>query len=1000
MRRQRLLVLFAAWTAVLAIASAGLAAAATFGEVVSIGGEAADVALDEARGVLYVANFTAGRIDVVSLADHSVRTSIHVAPGPSSLALSRDGRYLVVTHFGNVEPPASPGNALTVLDLTTGGRQSYVLGDPPLGVAFGSDGLALVVTTAEFLLLDPASGATNLIDTVAEVTAASVPAAPGTPPVQIVASGIGASADGRWIIGLTDTFRFTYDVSLKRVVVRGYTASPPLGPRVVSVANDGAYYAAGWGVFARNGPLMAQFGNAAGLLSVGSLALDSASNTLYAQIPEAQGDSKDTPSQPPVLGVLDADNLTVRDRLRLPENLAGRGVLNAAADTVYAVSESGVLILPVGSIPARHRVAADRDDVVFQGNFCQRGAITRTLRIVDPGGGQTSFALSSDLPGVTLSPASGRTPATVEVRIDPAAFADRRGTTVGWLTISSPEAINIPASTRILVNNRRPDERGTSTVVPGTLSDLLADPSRDRFYILRQDRNQVLVYDGSGFFPLATLRTSNTPTRLAITFDRKYLLVGHDNSQLVYVYDLDTFDLLPPVVLPPGHYPRSIAASSNAILVASRVAGAEHTIDRIDLASRTATTPPSLGVFKNTIAVDTVLARTPNGSAVMAASADGMVMLYDAAADTFTVSRKLGPALSGAFAASASGQFLVGSTLLNGSLVPLATWSTSDFASGFAFLGGQGVRLTGPSSGTGAGGVLERLDLETGSRIRPTRLSEQPLVGGGVSVFTRTLMPLANGNAYVALTKSGFTAVPWEFDAAVVPPTIQRVVNAADLTSPVAAGSLITVFGTDLNPINAVTREMPLPTALGESCLTANGTAIPMMFASPGQINAQMPIHLDGRVVVTLYTPGGVSDDYYVNVLPVAPAVFLSGTAGPLTDIPVVVKGSNQQLVTPSNPIHPGDEISIYATGLGQTSPEVEAGIPPPSSPAALLVTPPEVRLGGVPMAVGFAGLIPGQVGVYRIDAKVPDRPPAGVAVPLSVSREAAVTTVSVRVVE
>ncbi len=998
MRRQRPLALCVIGSATLALASAGLAA--NFGEVVSIGGQASDVALDEPRDALYVANFTAGRIDVVSISSHTVRSAIHVAPGPSSLALSKDGRYLVVTHFGNTQVPASPGNAITILDLSTGARQSYIMANPPLGVAFGGDGLALVVTTSEFLLLNPATGTTDLIDTVEDVTANSVPAAPGTPPVQILATGIASSGDGRWIVGLTDTFRFTYDVSTKRVWVGGYTATPPLGPRVVSIARDGSYYAAGWGVFARNGPLIAQFPNAAGLLGVGSLALDSSSNTLYAQIPESQADSKNTSAAPPILSILDADNLTVRERLRLPENLAGRGLLNAAADTMYAVSESGLLILPVGSLQNAHRVAADREDIVFQGNFCQRGAMTRTVRIVDPGGGQTSFAVQSDLTGVIISPSSGRTPATLQVTIDPATFADRRGTVVGSLTVTSSDAVNIPATVRILLNDRRPDERGTSTNIAGTLSDLLSDPVRDRFYVLRQDRNQVLVFDGTGFFQVAALRTSNTPTRMAITFDRKYLLVGHDNSQLVYVYDLDTLDVLPPVVLPPGHYPRSIAASSNAILVASRVAGSDHTIDRIDLISRTATTLPNLGMYKNTIAVDTVLISAPNGSAIMGASSDGMLLLYDASVDTFTVTRKVGSAFSGSYAASTSGQFLVGKTLLNSSLVPLTTYATSDFPSGFAFVDGQGVRLTGPASGTGASGVLEHLDLASGSRIRPTRLAEQPLVSGGNSGFTRTLAPLSNRNALVALTISGFTAVPWVFDAAVVPPIIQQVVNAADLTSQVAAGSLITIFGTDLNPINAVTQEMPLPTAIGASCLTANGAAIPMMFASPRQINAQMPLHLEGRVTMTLYTPGGVSDDYYVNVVPVAPAVFLSGTVGPLTDIPVVIKSSNQELITGSNPIHPGDGISIYATGLGSTAPEVEAGSPPPASPPALLTAAPDVRLGGVALAVGYAGLVPGQVGVYRIDAKVPPKPPTGVDVPLTIAVGGAVTAVNVRVVE
>src|SRR6266550_2244615 len=86
---------------------AGSALAGTFGKVVSIGGHASDLALDEGRGVLYVANFTANRIEVMSLADNTVQRSINVAPQPSSLALSPDGRYLVVVHYGNFAPPAS-----------------------------------------------------------------------------------------------------------------------------------------------------------------------------------------------------------------------------------------------------------------------------------------------------------------------------------------------------------------------------------------------------------------------------------------------------------------------------------------------------------------------------------------------------------------------------------------------------------------------------------------------------------------------------------------------------------------------------------------------------------------------------------------------------------------------------------------------------------------------------------------------------------------------------
>jgi uncharacterized protein (TIGR03437 family) len=675
-------------------------------------------------------------------------------------------------------------------------------------------------------------------------------------------------------------------------------------------------------------------------------------------------------------------------------------VLNTAADTLYAVSDSGVLVLRVGSLNKAHRLAVDHEDLVFHGSFCQRGAITKFFQVVDPGGARTAFVLSTSLAGVTITPTAGYTPATVQVTVDPAAFQNRRGTISGLLSVSSTQAVNLPGPVRLLVNDQRPDERGSSTDVPGTLADLLADPVRDRFYVLRQDRNQVLVFDGSGLSLIATLRTSNTPTRMALTSDRKLLLVGHDNSQLAYVYDLDSLTALPPIVFPPGHYPRSIAASGSSIMAASRVVGAPNTIDQIDLPTRTATPLPSLGVFQNSVHADTVLVAAPNGAAILAASADGNVLLYDAGANTFTVSRKLGASLAGAFAASSEGQFAAGNSLLNASLVPVATWSGPEFFAGFAFTQSQGLRLSGPAGTTVASSLIERVELPTGNRLRPTRVAEQPLASGGGSAFTRTLATLANGNALIALTASGFTTLAWNFDAAVTPPSIDRVVNAASLSSLVAPGSLISVFGANLSPTNIATAEIPLPTAIGESCLTVNGAAIPMLFASPAQINAQLPLHIDGRVTMTLYTPGGVSDDYFMNVQPVAPGIFQSGTAGPLTGIPAVVKASNQELITPSNPIHSGDVIVIYATGLGGTSPEVEAGLPGPSAPHAMAVVAPDVQLGGMPLAVIYAGLAPGEVGVYQINAQVPSKAPTGNQVPLTITQGGFTASVDVRVVD
>src|SRR2546427_13057241 len=100
-------------------------------------------------GVLYIANFTANRIEVMNTSDLSISRSINVSPLPGTIALSPNGRYLVIGHFGNNLFPIQSINALTVLNLEQNTRQTYAVGHTPLAVAFGADGLALLVTSGD-----------------------------------------------------------------------------------------------------------------------------------------------------------------------------------------------------------------------------------------------------------------------------------------------------------------------------------------------------------------------------------------------------------------------------------------------------------------------------------------------------------------------------------------------------------------------------------------------------------------------------------------------------------------------------------------------------------------------------------------------------------------------------------------------------------------------------------------------------------------------------------
>ena len=988
--------------------------AATFGTVVPIAGPASDIALDESRGVLYIANFTANRIEVMSTSDYSIHSSMNVAPQPGALALSFDSQFLLIAHYGNFTPPDPSRNAITLINLRSNTRQTFATGDPPLGVAFTADGQALIVTTTSFVSLDPVSGAMQVMATFANL-GLSLPTALATFPSQVISAALATSADGSTVYGIASSGSsqvfYRYRANERQLYAIGMVAVPTPLPRV-SVAADGSWCMIGQ---YRLDPMaidLAQFPNSTTSAKIGGNAIDSTNGIVYAQILTASPQTTTStipattpapaqPAGPPVLFIMDADNLTVRDTLSLPENIVGRSVLSSAADAMYAITDSGVTVLPVGKLRQYHRLAASPADLVALGSFCNRAVITKNLTITDPGGGHTDFQIGSNVTGVTISPNSGTTPATVQVNVDPNAFQNQNGTVVVPLTIASSTAVNLPPAVRLLINTRNPDQRGTLVDLPGNNVDLLADPARNRFYILQQDRNQVLVFDGATYQQIAALRTATTPTQIAFTLDQKYLLIGHDNSQLAYVYDLDSFQQQMSIAFPPGHYPRSLAASGNALLALVRNAGAggPGMIDRVDFVARRASALPSLGIYVNSVNPAGVLTPTPNGASILVAMSDGNVMLYDASADTFTVSRKDVTSLQGPYAASSYNSYVVGNNLLNASLVSVGTLETaSGTPSGFAFVDQAGLRTTAP--GSSSPGVIERVDATRTGNAKPTAMAESPLVPSTTWPFTRTLAPLTDRSAVIALTVSGFTVLPWDYDAAVAPPQIVSVVNAADGTKPVAPGGLISVYGQQMSPVNVATQEIPLPTALGESCLTVNGIAVPMLFVSSQQINGQLPANVNGNATMTLRTPGGISDNFYFSILPAAPSIFRSGTAGPETGLATIFRNDNGQLITPTNPIHPGDIIVIYATGMGRTSPFVDSGLAAPAIPLPNTVIAAAVTLGGVPLNVLYAGLVPGEVGVYQVNALVPQGVPEGMDIPLVVSQAGSSTALSVRVVK
>ncbi len=1048
--------------AIAAVLSMGLASrAATFGTAVPVRGTVSDIALDESRGRLYIANFGANRIDVMNTRDpkFALGTPMLVSKPPSAVALSPGNHFLVAGEYFNVlNAPAMGGLAIFNLDMGT--RLEVTLTNPVLSVAFGAGNLALVVTTGEFMLLDPASGRTVKIG-VMTLDSAQLPAtfalcAPDvfSFPVNIVDAATGVSGDQQTILILAQvstggaTVKCTgdqkvaallrYHVGDSSVSVFGWTASPPLGPRTVSVNRDGSRFAAGWVLTDSFGADLADFPNLITTTPTdyrkGGHAFDYLRNLIYADILAATTD-------PPVMHIVDTDNLTVRNRVQLPQMMSGRSLFSSDMSTLYTGSDSGVMVLPVGSLDKLPQISALQEDVVFQSDVCTRNVITQSIDIVDPSGGNTDFRLSlpDGTSGIAFSQTSGTTPAKVAISVDPTVFQSNSGTTTVMLSLQSAKAVNIPSPVRLLINTRDMGQRGQIVNVPGKLVDILADPSRSRVYVLRQDKNVVLVYDTTTWKPIDApgLRTGNTPTSMAITQDQRYLLVGNDHSQLINVFDLQTLQPYAqlPYIRSDGGYPASIAVGqgigTQVVWAAIRDAAPPDTCSagrilfRANFPAKFASAPTSLGIYENCYPSTyngspraPVVTASPSGQSVMLAIPDGTVSLWDGTVDEWVLARQDVKTLGGAYGALSDNIFITGNRVLDQGLFAEAELQTATTAttSGVGLSGGAGSDGLRTTTGTASGpGILERIDfnpdngpfylqsysgtptIEAPHTAATLQTLDVGQIGQTISTFTRTLAVPADRSSIVLLSQSGLTVLPPDFDAATKVPVVSSV-TSTNGDSAVAPDEQVLINGTGLAPGSAVAGVGPLPSTLGDACVTLSNVALPLFWVSPTQIKAVLPSDAGGSEQLVVHSPGGVSSPFTFQVQTTAPA-FLPVDSGSQAGLPRVIRQKNGQVVNFTNPVHSKESLSIYMTGLGTTVPAVAPGDVAPANPPALVVAPVTVTLGGTNLPVTFAGLAPGEVSAYRVDVSVPYFIRGASQSPLVVSQGTISTSTMVRVV-
>ncbi len=169
-------------------------------------------------------------------------------------------------------------------------------------------------------------------------------------------------------------------------------------------------------------------------------------------------------------------------------------------------------------------------------------------------------------------------------------------------------------------------------------------------------------------------------------------------------------------------------------------------------------------------------------------------------------------------------------------------------------------------------------------------------------------------------------------------------------------------------------------------------TALYLDYVSDQQVNALIPSSVTTEVMQQLLVvrDGTQSVGVDLQVVDAQPAIFTINQQG--TGQGAILLSGTSQIAGPPNivegamPVHLGDYVSIFCTGLGPvTNPPTDGSFAPGTQLAQTLQTP-SATIGGQSAAVTFSGLAPMEVGLYQVNVQVPQSASVGDAVEVILS--------------
>lgn len=237
-----------------------------------------------------------------------------------------------------------------------------------------------------------------------------------------------------------------------------------------------------------------------------------------------------------------------------------------------------------------------------------------------------------------------------------------------------------------------------------------------------------------------------------------------------------------------------------------------------------------------------------------------------------------------------------------------------------------------------------------------------------------------------------------------IPLTHNNIMNAASLSpDPFAIGSLIDIQGSGLSDGSVSApdeNQQSLPTSLGGVQVFLNGSALPLLSVAPTEVRTQLPYALDESTAVSLYVrtehSNGqvtITNAQAIHTAPATPGIFSFGGPEPRQGMVLHAAGDARDgagtPVTQANPAQPGEQLIVWAAGLGTLDSEVtpQAGVPYNGPAESPLLHPVSASVDGQPAQVLSAYLPPGGIGVYEISILIPATLPAESVAYLSISQ-------------